>query len=252
MEALQPAWHAPISPLQRPVVDAATEGLKAHPGAATVLLLLAPLLGAASVGRRRLRSRKPDQSATRVRVRADGRCLVRAVAAQVDDEALPSEVQSIANDDSHAARAYCQDVRRRAARRVREACEADEALSAVVSATFPDEKFDSFEDWLTAMETHDDTADAVSTLWQGGGSWLVYGLGLLYSATVSVTPLFPLPGGGFSHGTTSEVVDGGSKRVGLAMLMNDDGEPDHFDCLQMTEDTPATLDVFYEDAQSSR
>lgn len=231
-------------PLQRPITRAGAAMVSSHPGATTVLLLLAPLLGAASVGRRRLRSRRmPNDAARRVHTRADGRCLLRAVVHQLPASVakLPPSIGSVLHDNHVECREYLSSVRRAASARVREACESDENLAAVVNATFPDERFESFDAWAETMETHDDTNDAVSCLWQGGGSWLVYGLGLLYECTISVTPLFPLPlgaGSGFSRGTTSEVVNGGSRRVGLAMLMNDDGEPDHFDVWAETE-TPS-------------
>lgn len=211
--------------------------VQAHPGAATFLLLLAPLLGAASVGRRRLRGSQRPSATRRVHTLADGRCLLRAVVHQVDSGAP----ESILHNDSIESRTFLRDVRARASRKVVEACEADEQLAAIVAATFPDEKFESFEEWANAMEKLDDTGDAVSGLWQGGGSWLVFGLGQLYGCTISVTPLFPLPGGGFSHGVAAECVAAGARRVGLAMLMNDDGLPDHFDVLEEEQEAPRDL-----------
>ena len=61
----------------------------------------------------------------------------------------------------------------------------DKELDSFVNWSFPDEAFDSFEEWCEAQQT-DDTADAVSDLWRGGGQWMLYGLGLLLRLRIVV------------------------------------------------------------------
>ena len=88
----------------------------------------------------------------------------------------------------------------------------------------------------------DDTLVDTSSLWHGGGQWLLYGLGLLLEVTIEVTSLYPLPwdeGTGFTSGGCVDIVCGGERRIHLAMLHDDDGTPDHFDVLAPIESASA-------------
>ena len=172
----------------------------------------------------------------RLRAKPDGRCQVRAVLHACCHD-LPPGVSSILTDDSRDARSFICKIRADAAIKLREATEEDETLQMIIAASFPDERYDSFEEWVEYMGS-DDTEERTSTLWHGGGQWLLYGLGILLSVTIEVTSLYPLPydvGSGFMQGGSQDVVAAGDRRVHLAMLHDDEGIPDHFDVLEPAE-----------------
>lgn len=111
--------------------------------------------------------------------------------------------------------------------------EADEEFASIVSGSFPDERFETFEAWAEAQRS-DDTEDPVSNLWQGGGQWILYGLALVYRLQVFV---YALEDGALS--TPIELVDarGAEPRaqhtgvVRLAALRGVTGDFFHFDVL---------------------
>lgn len=88
-------------------------------------------------------------------------------------------------------------------------------LAMIVSCDFPDERYESFDEWLEAMGTDDIEVDN-SSLWYGGGQWLLYGLGLLLEVTIEVTSLHPAPygeGQGYIAAGAQEIVAGGARRI---------------------------------------
>ena len=179
-------------------------------------------------------NKQPCMPMRRVLTKPDGRCQVRAVlhAARV---ALPQGVDDILSDDSSTARTFIRAIRTRAAQRLVEAKDADSTLAEVVEASFPDERYASLSDWVAAMDS-DDTSKAISTLWQGGGHWLLHGLGMLFNVSIYVTSWHPLlQGSGFSKSLPQLVVLAKAEdaaRVDLAMMHDDDGVPNHFDVLE--------------------
>ncbi|KAL1515439.1 hypothetical protein AB1Y20_002065 [Prymnesium parvum] len=185
----------------------------------------------------------------RVRAKPDGRCQIRAVlhAAGVP---LPAGIGCILTDDSRSARSYIQQTRAAAAERVKAAMQEDETLQMIVTCDFPDDQYETFDDWVDAMGS-DDTEVDNSSLWHGGGQWLLYGLGLLLQVTIEVTSLHPVPfdeGVGFTATGSQDIVAGGERRIYLAMLHDDVGAPDHFDVLTpiepaegMEDDNDATM-----------
>lgn len=179
----------------------------------------------------------------RVRAKPDGRCQLRAV---LHASGLTLPVSSILTDDSREARAYIRQTRAAAVRKLQQAMEEDETLQMIVTCSFPDERYDSFDEWVETNMEFDDTEMPNSSLWHGGGHWLLYGLGLLLDLTIEVTSLYPQPwdvGTGFIQGGTHDVVAAGERRVHLAMLHDDDGTPDHFDVLEALAATaPSTAD----------
>ena len=58
----------------------------------------------------------------------------------------------------------------------------------IVRASFPDENYNTFDEWLDAQMTYD-VNEGISNLWQGGGQWILYGLGLFYSLQIYVHAL---------------------------------------------------------------
>jgi hypothetical protein len=167
----------------------------------------------------------------RMRAKPDGRCQIRA-SLHAACAPLPEGISCILDDDSLAAREFIKQTRMAAAQKVKEEVDADETLAMIVGCDFPDELYDSFDEWIEAMGTDDTQADS-STLWHGGGQWLLYGLGKLLNVTVEVTSLYPdlVSGSGFFAGGTLDVVQAGDRTIHLAMLHDDDGAPDHFDVL---------------------
>ena len=83
----------------------------------------------------------------------------------------------------------------------------DETLAMIVTADFPDEKFETFDEWRAAMDS-DDTAEDTSPLWHGGGQWLLYSLGLLLKVRLVVVSLHPdlVAGSGFVEGASQASV----------------------------------------------
>ena len=55
----------------------------------------------------------------------------------------------------------------------------------LLSSSFPDERYDSFDAWVAAM-SFDDTCEATSELWKStsSGQWLLYGLGLQHGLRI--------------------------------------------------------------------
>merc|ERR1719240_1643782 len=99
----------------------------------------------------------------------------------------------------------------------------DEEFSAIVSCSFPDEAFDTFEEWRAA-QCSDDTGDRLSDLWRGGGQWLLYGLGLTLGCQIFVTNV---SSSGDTVSTPHELVDGRPDGIGrtvhLGAMLGDDG-----------------------------
>lgn len=132
-------------------------------------------------------------------------------------------------DDTVEAREYLRDVRIAAVDALADRMARDAELDSFVRWSFPDEEYESYEDWIEAQRT-DDSGSAVSTLWHGGGQWVLYALGLLHDLRIVVhqidrDTLAAQPGDG------TEVCRGDGAEVHLASLRNDDGTPDHFDML---------------------
>lgn len=168
----------------------------------------------------------PSRELHRLKVRADGRCAVRAVLAGA------SLSKKIGMDDSSEARTTIRNMRIAATNALQARMANDADFEAVVRWSFPDESFETFEAWLDAQRS-DDTDSAISTLWHGGGQWLLYGLGLhlhlkivIHSVDRSSLALV-----GPTKGTV--LIDGGDGAtvVRLASLRDGDGAPDHFDLL---------------------
>jgi len=178
----------------------------------------------------------------RTLTKPDGRCTVRAVLYAARSE-LPVGVTDILNGDDYATRDHIRSIRAAAAYRVAAACRADDTIQMLVTCSFPDENFGTFEHWLEAQNA-DDTAFDSTDLWKGGGNWNLYGLGLLLECSIWVTSFHPRlgAGGGFREGQPQLVVDRGGRRVDLAMIHDDDGCPDHFDVLEAPPAPPVTRD----------
>lgn len=173
--------------------------------------------------------------------KADGRCQVRSVLYAAATP-LPDGVHDILNGDDVATRAFIRRIRSAAAQRVLETSRNDDTLAMLLDCSFPDEHFETFGEWAAAMAT-DDTHEPISQLWNGGGQWLLYGMGLLLGLTIVVTSYYPsyseTSGCTFVPGVPQEVVTvPPGKRVHLAMLHDDDGIPDHFDALEAPLTTP--------------
>ena len=101
-----------------------------------------------------------DHPTHRIRVRADGRCAVRATL-RAAGARPPPEVADAAMDGSHSARVYLRDIRRAAAEALLTKMKKDEEFDCAVRWSFPDEAFASFEEWLEAQQS-DDTESATS------------------------------------------------------------------------------------------
>jgi hypothetical protein len=176
----------------------------------------------------------------RLRVRPDGRCALRAVvhAAGVADCRV---------DDTLQARIFLQEVRIAATDALVAQMERDCVLSSIVHGSFPDEMFDTFDSWLSAQRS-DDCSSPVSSIWQGGGEWLLYALAHLYGLKIVVHNVDrgSLSLVGPADGTV--VVDARPdtdvvqvafppgapvfvREVHLASMHNEDGTPDHFDIM---------------------
>jgi len=112
----------------------------------------------------------------------------------------------------------------------------DEDFSSIVRWSFPDEAYESFEDWLAAQHS-DDTDQSVSHLWHGGGQWTLYGLALLLRVQILVHTLDAATlefEAGTEHGTElidARPIEGGGSVVRLASLRAHDGQFTHFDVL---------------------
>ena len=169
----------------------------------------------------------------RLRVRADGRCSVRATL-RAANAPTPPDVGDIRTDDSTLARKYIRDTRAAAMAALVKKMETDDQFEMFVRWSFPDEAFDTFEAWLEAQQT-DDTEQAISDLWRGGGQWMIYGLALLLRVQIFVhtvdidTNELSGPNGGTELVDAREAEAGGI--VHLAAMRGEDGQYDHFDVL---------------------
>lgn len=105
----------------------------------------------------------------------------------------------------------------------------DSDLDCIVRASFPDEAYDTFDAWLEAQST-DDTEQAVSELWHGGGQWLLMGLGLRLKMKIIVSNVSFGLELGTPPQTLIDATDDGAV-AHLAMMHNEDGVPCHFDLL---------------------
>lgn len=186
-----------------------------------------------------------DPPTHRYKVRADGRCAIRATlyAAGVRS---PDGVGNILVDNSHAARNYLRQTRIDAAAELVERMDSDEEFACAVRWSFPDEEYETFESWLEAQRS-DDSELMTSNLWCGGGQWTLYGLGLLLRVqitihTVDSATLELVPGtemGTMLVDARKESTGAGASNasrandnpVRLASMRADDGTYDHFDVL---------------------
>lgn len=170
----------------------------------------------------------------RLRVLADGRCAVRAVMRAV------GEAGDMATDNSFGARERVRSARSAAADALVAKMIDDDEFNNFVRWSFPDESFETFEQWLTAQKS-DDTENAVSDLWHGGGSWTLYGLALHYRAKIVVHSVDLDSGALVGPPAGLELVDARETSssapqpvVRLASMRGADGEPSHFDILLET------------------
>ena len=176
----------------------------------------------------------------RIRVKGDGRCCVRAA---LTAAAEPPPSVDPATDATLEARSYLRDMRIAATRALVDRMNADEDVDCAVRWSFPDEHYDTFDEWIQAQST-DDTEDHTSDLWRGGGQWMLYGLALLLRAQIfvhsvdSATLTFRSPPQGtelVDARPKAEQQDGeetpGGPTIHLAAMQNDLGEYDHFDVL---------------------
>ena len=123
------------------------------------------------------------QPTHRLKVRADGRCAVRAMLSASDrHNGIPSD---IATNDTPSARAVIRAMRIAAAEALEKKMGEDPDVACAVYWSFPDERYQSFEEWRSAQAS-DDTCAAISDLWRGGGQWTIYGLGILLQAQVFI------------------------------------------------------------------
>jgi hypothetical protein len=193
---------------------------------------------------------EPPPPLYKLPVKADGRCMVRSVLGGASRQ----------TDDT----AFIREVRIAAMRALRDRMESDEELSNLVHWSFPDEMYESFEDWSAAQHT-DDTDDAVSDLWRGGGQWMLYGLGLhlrlrifvhnvdsssrsLLDATASGTELVDarpaeVRAAAERQGENALSPSERASTVHLASMRADDGTAHHFDVLLLDGPQPGAEPV---------
>ena len=182
----------------------------------------------------------------RLKICGDGRCAIRAALAAAG-VAPPAGVDNIRTDTSRAALEYLREQRIAAAEALVEKMKEDEEFANFVRWSFPDEAFETFEDWLDGQRA-DDTDDAISSCWHGGGQWMLYGLGLLLNVkiVVHIVESSTLELSGPQQGT--EVVDArddgdNESVVRLASMRSEDGDYDHFDVLLCGDDAASNAEA---------
>ena len=176
------------------------------------------------------RAHPRPQQLYRLPVKADGRCLVRAVLGGSNRH----------TDDL----SYLREMRVAAVHTLAERMSGSEELDNFVRWSFPDEAYDSFEAWCDA-QVSDDTEQANSDLWKGGGTWIAYGLGLHLGLRIIVhnvdsnEVLDPS-----SDGTVlldargADTIAEDDATVHLASVRADDGTANHFDILLLNGPQP--------------
>ena len=183
----------------------------------------------------------------RLKICGDGRCAIRAALAAAG-VAPPAGVDNIRTDTSRAALEYLREQRIAAAEALVEKMKEDEEFANFVRWSFPDEAFETFEEWLDGQRA-DDTDDAISSCWHGGGQWMLYGLGLLLKVkiVVHIVESSTLELSGPQQGT--EVVDArdgdgdNESVVRLASMRSEDGDYDHFDVLLGGDDAASNAEA---------
>ena len=176
----------------------------------------------------------------RIRARGDGRCGQRAVLHAAGQQALeqalagesvPADLDLL-NSDDPAVLKLIQRIRLKAIAKLEEMAASDPDLLAQIEASFPDEQYASYEEWLEAMKS-DDSSQANSSLWRGGGTWLLYALAALLGIRIVISNYNTDDRGQPQHagGPPIDVADFGPNVVHLAQLHGDDGAAYHFDLL---------------------
>ena len=173
----------------------------------------------------------------RVLARGDGRCGLRSFLHAAGPEALvaaglpvPLGMDLLQGNDEATWRFICQ-ARRKAVSKLRAALNADAVLHATMAATFPDDSYATLEAWLAAM-MEDDSTQAVSSLWDGGGTLLFYALAKLLGVQLVITNLHTTAEGGQqAFGPPVEVANFGPNVIHVAQVHDDAGVPFHFDLL---------------------
>ena len=190
-----------------------------------------------------------DTRPHRIRIRADGRCAVRAVLHGSRAE-CPLGVCAAQGTDP-CTHAFVREARIRGVEALQRRMGDDPEFADLVRCTFPDESFATFDEYVAAQHA-DDTGNAVSELWKGGGSWTLFGLGLSLGVRIvvsKVTAELEIVG------SAQEVVDGSriascghvdgerveeqqASAVHLLALHDDDDAPTHFDVLASSPNEP--------------
>jgi len=176
----------------------------------------------------------------RIRVKGDGRCAVRAALAGAAVPPPPG-VADPATDTGPEAFRYIRDTRVAATRALVDRMQADEDVDNAVRWSFPDEHFETFDEWLDAQRS-DDTESPNSELWKGGGQWMLYGLALLMRVQVFVHALDSETLTFLGPPSGTELVDARPRAesedharaegvIRVAAMQNTLGEYDHFDVL---------------------
>ena len=172
----------------------------------------------------------------RVRARGDGRCALRAILHAVGAEALtgiglsPPPGMDLLLGNDQATWAFIRHVRVAAVAKLEAELAADSNLLSMVEATFPDDMYLTLDAWLAAMKS-DESTQAVSTLWHGGGTWHLYALAKLFGVQMVITSYHPNGGGLQPIGAPIDVAMFGPNVIHLAQVHDDDGTPNHFDLL---------------------
>ena len=173
----------------------------------------------------------PPSQLYRLPVRADGRCSTRAVLAAAGVH--PPEGGSSRSSDDFA---FIREQRLIAAECLASRMGDDDDLCAIVHGSFPDECYESYEDWHAA-QLSDDTDQAISDLWRGGGEWVLYGLALylrlkivVHNVDATSRSLIDASADG-AELVDARPAEGGGTTVHLASMRADDGTPNHFDIL---------------------
>ena len=165
----------------------------------------------------------------RMLAKPDGRCQIRAVLYAAAAR-LPDGVGDILSSDTEAARKFIASAREAAAMKVVDLCFEDASFGELCRSTFPDEAYASLDEWVEAMAS-DDTGDDISSLWLGGGQWLLHGLALAHNLQIYVASWYADGYGGHIKRAPQPINASGGRRINLCMLHDDEGMPDHFDAL---------------------